>query len=140
MQLINAAFLDPTLPQAQQVVDGKGEKITGKGVKVACFADGLDPGAAGFTRRDGSSVFFDYQDFTGDPAGTVTAGLEAFGDASSMVANDAPNGKPLMFDISQYVSAAHPLPSPCNIQIRGVAPDASIAGFERPARLPTPSR
>src|SRR6185437_15405292 len=130
LQLINAAFLDPTLPQAQEVIDGKGEKVTGKGVKVAYLADGLDPRATGFTHRDGSSVFFDFQDFTGDPAGTPTPGGEAFGDASSIAANDAPNGKLLTFDISQFVDAAiDPLPSPCNIQVRGVAPDASIAGL-----------
>ena len=130
LQLINAAFLDPTLPQAQEVIDGNGAKVTGKGVKVAYIADGLDPRAAGFTHRDGSSVFFDFQDFTGDPAGTATGGGEAFGDASSIAANDNPNGKPLLFDISKFVVAAvAPLPSPCNIQVRGVAPDASLAGL-----------
>jgi len=129
LQVTNAAFLDKTVPQAQEVVDGTGQKVTGRGVKVAYIADGLDPNIAGFIRPDGSKVFIDYQDFTGDPAGTPTAGGEAFGDASSIAAQDNPNGQPLFFDISQYVSPAHPLPSPCKIQIRGIAPGASLVGL-----------
>ncbi|MDR3416470.1 MAG: S8 family serine peptidase [Nevskia sp.] len=130
LQLTNAAFLDPTVPQAQTVKDGNGQPVTGKGVKVAYIADGLDPTSAGFVRPDGSKVFFDYQDFSGDPAGTPTGGAEAFGDASSIAAQDNPNGTTLLFDISQFVAAAHPLPSPCNIQIRGMAPGASLAGLK----------
>ncbi len=129
LQITNTAFLDPKVPQAQTVIDGNGRPVTGKGVKVAWIADGLDPTVAGFTRPDGSKVFVDYQDFTGDPAGTPTAGGEAFGDASSIAAQDMPNGKPLLFDISKFVSPAHPLPSPCKIQIRGMAPGASLVGL-----------
>jgi Subtilase family/Peptidase inhibitor I9 len=130
LQLTNTAFLDPSIPQAQQVVDGKGQKVTGKGVTVAWIADGMDPNNAGFIRPDGSHVFIDYQDFSGDPAGTPTGGAEAFGDASSIAAQDLPNGKPLLFDISQFVNQAHPLPSPCNIRIRGMAPGASLVGLD----------
>ena len=130
LQLTNAAFLDPSTPQAQEVIDGKGHKVTGQGVKVAFIADGLDPTVAGFVRPDGSSVFIDYQDFSGDPAGTPTAGGEAFGDASSIAAQDMPNGKILNFDISQFVNAAHPLPSPCNIRVRGMAPGAALVGLK----------
>jgi hypothetical protein len=130
LQLTHTAYADPSIPQAQQVRDGKGQLVTGKGVKVAFLADGLDPTVLGFTRPDGSSVFIDYQDFTGDPAGTPTDGGEAFGDASSIAAQDLPNGKPLLFDISTYVNAAHPLPSPCNIRIRGMAPGASLVGLK----------
>jgi hypothetical protein len=130
LQLMNAAFTDTTRPQAQQVLDGNGEPVTGKGVKVAWIADGLDPTIPGFTRPDGSAVFVDYQDFSGDPAGTPTGGGEAFGDASSIAAQDMPNGQPLTFDISQFASPAHPLPSPCNIRIRGIAPGASLVGLK----------
>ncbi|MGO9935036.1 MAG: S8 family serine peptidase [Steroidobacteraceae bacterium] len=130
LQLTNTAFLDSSIPQAQEVVDGRGQKVTGKGVKVAWIADGMDPTVAGFTRPDGSPVFIDYQDFSGDPAGTFTAGGEAFGDASSIAAQDMPNGKPLLFDISQFVNQTHPLPSPCNIRIRGMAPGASLVGLK----------
>ena len=130
LQLTNAAFADPTTPQAQQVLDGHGQAVTGKGVTVAFIADGLDPSIAGFIRPDGSHVFVDYQDFSGDPAGTPTESAEAFGDASSIAAQDMPNGSPLTFDISQFVNAAHPLPSPCNIRIRGMAPGASLVGLK----------
>ena len=130
LQLTNAAFADPTTPQAQQVLDGHGQAVTGKGVKVAYIADGVDPNIAGFIRPDGSHVFVDYQDFSGDPAGTPNGGGEAFGDASSIAAQDMPNGSPLTFDISSYVNAAHPLPSPCNIRIRGMAPGASLVGLK----------
>ncbi len=129
LQLTNAAFLDLSKPQAQRVRDGNGEFVTGKGVKVAVIADGLDPTVAGFTRPDGSKVFIDYQDFTGFPAGSPIGGEEAFGDASSIAAQDMPNGVLLTFDISQFVNPAHPLPSPCNIQIRGIAPGSSLIGL-----------
>lgn len=129
LQVTNTAFLDPKTPQAQTVLDGNGVPVTGKGVKVAYIADGLDPTVAGFTRPDGSSVFIDYQDFTGDPAGTPGAGGEAFGDASSIAAQDMPNGKPLLFDIGKFVVPHYKLPSPCNIRIRGMAPGASLVGL-----------
>ncbi len=130
LQLTQTAFLNSATAQAQSVLDGNGRTVTGKGVKVAFLADGLDIHVPGFIRPDGSHVFIDYQDFSGDPAGTPTAGGEAFGDASSVAAQNMPNGKPLSFDISQFVNAAHPLPSPCNIQIRGMAPDASLVGLK----------
>jgi hypothetical protein len=129
LQLMNVAFLDQTKPQAQLIKDGNGQYVTGQGVRVAYIADGLDPTVKGFVRPDGTSVFIDYQNFSGDPAGTPTAGGEAFGDASSIAAQDMPNGSVLKFDISKFVSAAHPLPSPCHIRIRGVAPGASLVGI-----------
>jgi hypothetical protein len=121
LQLTNAAFLDPSKPQAQSLV-------TGAGVTVAVIAEGLDPKLPGFIRPDGSKVFVDYQDFSGDPAGTVTGGGEIFGDASSVAAQDMPNGVPLEFDISQFAYAS--LPTPCNIRIRGIAPGASLVGID----------
>ncbi|HWL87105.1 MAG TPA: S8 family serine peptidase, partial [Polyangiaceae bacterium] len=130
LQLTNTAFLDTSKPQAQEVVDGKGVKVTGRGVTVGILADGFDPNIEGFTHKDGSKVFVDYQDFTGDPAGTPTAGGEMFGDASSIGAQDMPNGKVLNFDLSTFVNPAHPLPSPCNIRVRGVAPGASLVGLK----------
>jgi hypothetical protein len=125
LQLTNTAFADPSRPQAHQVLDGAGKPVTGVGVKVAFIADGLDPNLAGFKRADGTGVFFDYQDFSGDPAGTPTEGAEAFGDASSIAAQDRPT-----FDISLFVNPSHPLPPGCNIRIRGIAPGASLAGLK----------
>ena len=130
LQLTQTAYLDTSKPQAQQVRDGNGHRVTGRGVKVAFIADGLDINLAGFIRADGSHVFIDYQNFSGDPDGTPAGGGEAFGDASSIAAQDDPNGKPLIFDISKFVNAAHPLPAPCNIRIRGMAPDASLVGLK----------
>jgi hypothetical protein len=130
LQLTNTAFSSSSTAQAQMVLDGGGHPVTGRGVKVAFIADGLDPNVAGFIRPDGSHVFIDYQDFTGDPAGTPTAGGEAFGDASSIAAQDMPRGKLLTYDISTYVSPAHALPAPCTIHIRGMAPGASLIGLK----------
>jgi Subtilase family/Peptidase inhibitor I9 len=137
LQLMNVAFLDPSKPQAQRIVDGNGQFVTGKGVKVAWIADGLDPTLPGFIHTNGTPVFIDYQNFGGDPAGTPTGGGEAFGDASSIAAQDTPNGKILTFDISKFVNAAHPLPSPCKIRIRGVAPGASLVGLNVFSQLST---
>jgi len=130
LQLTHTAFLDPTIPQAQQVVDGQGNRVTGQGVKVAFIADGVDPTLAGYVRPDGTSVFIDYQDFSGDPAATPTAGGEAFGDSSSIAAQDYPNGKLLAFNLGNFVNPAYPTPSPCEIRIRGMAPGASLVGLK----------
>jgi hypothetical protein len=128
LQITNTAFLDPSTPQAQSVLDGHGKPVTGTGVTVAVIADGMDPNIPGFIRPDGSKVFVDYQNFSGDPAGTPTTGGEIFGDASSVAAQDMPNGQPLFYDISQFAFAS--LPSPCNIRIRGMAPGASLVGID----------
>jgi hypothetical protein len=125
LQLTNAAFLDPSVPQAQEVLDGAGQKVTGHGVKVGILADGFDPNVPGFIRADGTNVVVDYQDFSGDPAGTPTEGAEMFGDASSIAAQDV-----LDYDISKFVNPAHPLPSPCNVRVRGMAPGASLVALK----------
>ncbi len=130
LQLTQTAYPNSSTAQAQTVLDGNRQPITGKGVKVAYIADGLDPNVPGFIRPDGSHVFIDYEVFSGDPAGTPTAGGEAFGDASSIAAQDMPKGKLLTFDIGKFVNAAHPLPSPCLVHIRGMAPGASLVGLK----------
>jgi hypothetical protein len=130
LQLTHAAYLDTSKPQAQEVVDGNGQKVTGIGVKVAWIADGIDITNPSFIRANGSPVFIDYEDFSGDPAGTPTDGGEAFLDSSAIAAQDVSKGKVLTYDISQYVATAHPLPSPCDIRIRGMAPGASLVGLK----------
>lgn len=116
LQAIHAAYQDNT-PSAQQVT-------TGAGTRVGYIADGVDVNNQDFVRADGSHVFFDYQDFTGDPAGTPTTGAEAFGDASSIAAQGLHS-----YDLSTFVNEAHPLPAGCTITVRGVAPGTSLAGY-----------
>src|SRR5215469_10428903 len=117
LQSTQTAFLDPNRPQAQNLV-------TGKGVKVAWIADGLDPNNPDFIRPDGSHVFTDYEDFSGTDPNLGGVGAEAFGDASSIAAQGRQ-----VYDLSQFVNAAHPLPPGCNITVRGVAPGASLVGI-----------
>jgi hypothetical protein len=97
---------------------------TGAGVKVAFLADNMDPNYADFIRPDGSHVFFDYQDFSGDGPNTTDSGAEAFGDASSIAAQGV-----VVHDLSKFVNQNHPLPAGCNIVVKGVAPGASLVGL-----------
>ncbi|HEY2672813.1 MAG TPA: S8 family serine peptidase [Rugosimonospora sp.] len=117
LQTTHTAYQDPSQPQAQNLVDGKG-------VKVAWIADGLDPNNPDFIRADGSHVFADYQDFSGTDPSLGGFGEEAFGDASSI----ASQGRQV-YDLSNFVNEAHPLPAGCNITVRGVAPGASLVGI-----------
>ncbi len=96
----------------------------GHGVKVAFLADNMDPNYADFIRPDGSHVFSDYQDFSGDGPNTTDSGAEAFGDASSIAAQGV-----VVHDLSRFVNQAHPLPPGCNIVVKGVAPGASLVGL-----------
>jgi hypothetical protein len=105
-------------PPAQQLV-------TGAGVKVAFIAEGLDINNPDFIRPDGSHVFVDYRDFTGAGVGAPTTGAEAFGDASSIAAQGR-----VVYDLSQFVNPAHPLPPGCNIVLRGISPGASLVGMD----------
>src|SRR5439155_7267341 len=59
---------------------------TGAGVKVGFLADNMDPNFPDFIRPNGSHVFTDFQDFSGDGPNTTEGGAEAFGDASSIAA------------------------------------------------------
>jgi Subtilase family/Peptidase inhibitor I9 len=118
LQTMHVAYNDPSIPQAQSLA-------TGKGVKVAFFADGLDINNPDFIRADGSHVFIDYRDFTGEGPNAVTGAAEAFGDASSI----ASQGRQI-YDVSRFVNPAHPLPPGCTITVRGVAPGASLIGMK----------
>ena len=118
LQTMHVAYSDPTIPQAQNLA-------TGKGVKVAFFADGLDINNPDFIRPDGSHVFIDYRDFTGDGPSAPTGGEEAFGDATDIAAQGRQ-----VYDLSNFVNPAHPLPAGCTITVRGVAPGASLIGMK----------
>jgi hypothetical protein len=118
LQTTHTAFEDPSTPQAQNLASGAG-------VKVAFFADGLDINDPDFVRPDGSKVFIDYKDFSGDGPNGPTGAAEAFGDASSIAAQGRQ-----VYDISTFANPAHPLPKGCNITIRGMAPGASLIGMK----------
>ena len=118
LRLTNTASNNLSTPTAQKIA-------TGKGVRVAFLADGLDVNNPDFIRPDGSHVFMDYQDFSGDGPLAPTSAAEAFGDASSIAAQ----GRQI-YDLSTYVNAAHPLPAGCNIRVLGMAPGASLVGLK----------
>src|SRR5690242_791536 len=125
LQLTHTAFNDLSVPQAQNIV-------TGAGVTVAFIADGLDINNPDFIRSNGQHVFVDYQDFSGDGLAAVTGGAEAFGDASAIAAQGR-----RVYDLSQFVNPAHPLPPGCNITVRGMAPGASLVGLKVFGNAPT---
>src|SRR5262249_11617743 len=114
----NTASHTASTPQAESIVNGNG-------VKVAFIADGLDVNNPDFIRADGQHVFVDYQDFSGDGPNAPSGAAEAFGDASSIAAQGRQ-----VYDLSQFVNAAHPLPPGCTITVRGIAPGASLVGLK----------
>jgi hypothetical protein len=125
LQVTNTAFTSASTPQAQNLV-------TGAGVKVAWLADGIDINNPDFIRANGDHVFVDYQDFSGEGPDAPSSAAEAFGDASSIAAQGRQT-----YDLADYVSPAHPLPNGCNIQVRGMAPGASLVGLKVFGNAPT---
>ena len=106
---------------------------TGKGVTVAILADGLDPSNADLLRSrtfasptsPKGAAAVQYVDFSGDGAYAQTGGEEAFGDASSIVAQGNAS-----YDLSRYATAAHPLPAHCDIRVVGDAPGATVLALK----------
>lgn len=127
----NACPADPKQPllepEAVQVThDAAAQRLaTGKGVTVAYLADGIDTANPDFVRADGSHVFTDYRDFTGEGTSTPDDDREAFGDASAIAAQGRRT-----YDIADFVSSANPLPKTCDIRIVGMAPGASLVGLK----------
>jgi hypothetical protein len=98
--------------------------VTGKGVKIAFMADGLDVDNPDFIRPDGSHVFFDFQDFSGDGVTDDSGGDEAFGDASSLAAQGNQ-----VYDLAKALPNAGLAPG-CAFRILGFAPGASLAAIK----------
>ncbi|TCO54900.1 S8 family serine peptidase [Actinocrispum wychmicini] len=117
LDLTHTESQDPHAQQAHSIA-------TGKGVKVAYVADGIDVNNPDFVRPDGSHVFFDFQDFSGDGVNDDSGGGEAFGDASSIAAQGN-----RVYDLSTELPFSG-LPAGCTIRIRGMAPDSSMAGIK----------
>src|SRR5262249_38893687 len=122
---------DPTKPLAEgeylqtMHADQAQRLATGKGVKVAFFGDGVDPDNPDFIRPDGTHVFIDYRDFTGDGPNAPSPAGEGFGDASSLAAQGRQ-----VYDLADFVNPAHPLPAGCTITVTGVAPGVSLIGMK----------
>jgi hypothetical protein len=97
---------------------------TGKGVKVAFVADGIDVDNPDFIRADGSHVISDYQDFSGDGVNDSSGGDESFGDASSIAAQGNRT-----YDLATELPLSG-LPAGCTVKIKGFAPDADLVGIK----------
>src|SRR5262249_24764465 len=117
LQLMNVEFQDGAQPGASDLADGSG-------IKVAFIADGIDINNPDFL-RNGRSIFDAYADFSAEGPDAPTSGAEAFGDASAIAAQGQ-----VVYDLSQAVNPAHPLPPGCNVRIRGVAPGASLVALK----------
>jgi hypothetical protein len=100
---------------AQQIVDGTG-------IRVGVLGDGIDPNNPDLIRPNGQHVIFDYQDFSGQGPTAPSPGQTAFLSAS-LIGSQGNQ----VYDLSQFVNPAHPLPPGCNIKIKGIAPGASMA-------------
>jgi hypothetical protein len=118
LQVTHDAYADPHTPQAQALA-------TGRGVKVAYLADGIDVDNPDFVRADGSHVFSDYRDFSGEGTTEPNDDREAFGDASAIAAQGRQT-----YDLSNFVSPSNPLPTGCTIRVLGMAPGASLVGLK----------
>lgn len=99
--------------------------VTGKGVTVAFLADDIDTRNPDFVRPDGSHVFTDAQDFSGEGLGVPGDDREAFGDASAIAAQGRQT-----YDLSTFVNPADPLPHNCDIRVLGMAPGASLVALK----------
>jgi hypothetical protein len=114
-------------PEALSVINAGGAKaldINGAGVTVGYIAGSINTANPDF-QRNGSSIVTQ-ENFAGDDNLTTPPfDIEAYIDAGSIAAQ----GK-TVYDLSQFVSAANPLPPGCNITITGTAPRANVMGLD----------
>jgi hypothetical protein len=121
-------LLEPEALQVMHVENQPGDRsaaahdlASGAGVKVGIIADGLDIHDSDLT-RNGQSIVFDYQDFSGYGNNAPTDGRESFLDAGSIASQGNTT-----YSLNAFVNPAHALPAGCNIRIKGVAPGATLA-------------
>ncbi|MET8977991.1 S8 family serine peptidase [Streptomyces sp. NPDC004539] len=100
--------------------DAAQRNATGKGVKVAFFAEGMDADNPEFVRPDGTHVVTDREDFSGDGVNADTGGAEAFGDASAIAAQGSRT-----YDLATQLPYAK-LSKGCAFRVRGFAPGAEL--------------
>lgn len=94
---------------------------TGAGVKIAVFADGMDPNLPDF-QRSGRSAVADYRDFSGEGPNARTGGGEAFGDVSSLVSQGRTT-----YNLNQEINPEFAAPGgTCDVKVLGVAPGAAV--------------
>ncbi len=97
--------------------------ISGAGVKVAWLGDGINVNNANLLRKNKTSVFFDFQDFSGDGPGQPTAGSLAYIDANTIAGQGQHT-----YNVQDF--SAEPDTTACKIRIQGVAPGASLLGLD----------
>ncbi|GAA1663530.1 hypothetical protein GCM10009765_11300 [Fodinicola feengrottensis] len=97
--------------------------FTGAGVKVGFIAEGIDVNNPDFIRADGSKVFANFQDFSGEGAAAPNVDSESFLDASAIAAQGRQ-----VYDVQNF--SADPLPSTCDIRVEGVSPGVSLFGYK----------
>ena len=108
LSVIHAASTNPNEPTARRL------GFSGTGVTVGFMAEQVNVDEPGFVRRNGTHVFTDYRDFTGEGPTTGTFGGEAILDASSIAAQGN--------QVFQLGS--------CTFRVEGVAPGASLVGIK----------
>jgi hypothetical protein len=119
LQLTHTAYSDKRKPQAQN-------RATGKGILIAYLADQLNPFNADFVRPDGTPVFVDYENFSGDGPGLNPNGGEAWLDATMMAAQGTQT-----YNLNNYLAPPWTGTKPCfNIKLLGMSPGASLMGLD----------
>ncbi len=117
LQITHTQSQDPSVPTARSL------GFTGAGVKVAYMAEGIDIDNPNFIRPDGSHVFVDYQDFSGDGTDAPTSGDEAFLDASAIAAQGT-----VVYNLKNF--SAVPIDENCPITIVGESPGVDLVGLK----------
>jgi hypothetical protein len=107
---------DPNAPTARSL------GYTGSGVRVGIIDNNLDVNNPDFVRPDGSHVFAGFRDYTGEGTGNGSILDEEYLDASAIAAQGA-----TVHDVQNF--GAPSLPTACDIRVVGMAPGATLYGY-----------